>query len=104
MRGDRGWRRSQIRPGKEVGSARVASAAGASVISAASNTARCWRSQFRAVSGRPKHDRFRKETDSRGDVEVPADKLCGAQTQRSLELFSIGQDLILREIIEAYAI
>src|SRR5262249_28325150 len=45
----------------------------------------------------------RKETDSLGVVEVPADKLWGAQTQRSLEHFSIGKDLIPREIITAYA-
>src|SRR3984885_922254 len=45
----------------------------------------------------------RKETDSLGVVEVPADKLWGAQTQRSLEHFSIGQDLIPREMIAAYA-
>jgi fumarate hydratase class II len=37
-------------------------------------------------------------------VEVPADKLWGAQTQRSLEHFSIGKDLIPREMITAYAI
>ncbi len=35
---------------------------------------------------------------------VPSDKLWGAQTQRSLEHFSIGRDLIPREMIEAYAI
>jgi fumarate hydratase class II len=46
----------------------------------------------------------RKETDSLGVVEVPADKLWGAQTQRSLEHFSIGHDLIPREMITAYAI
>src|SRR5215471_15156662 len=46
----------------------------------------------------------RKETDSLGVVEVPADKLWGAQTQRSLEHFSIGKDLIPREMIESYAI
>jgi fumarate hydratase class II len=46
----------------------------------------------------------RKETDSLGEVEVPADKLWGAQTHRSLEHFSIGQDLIPREMITAYAI
>jgi aspartate ammonia-lyase len=46
---------------------------------------------------------MRKETDSLGVVEVPADKLWGAQTQRSLEHFSIGKDLILREMITAYA-
>src|SRR6266850_1192178 len=47
---------------------------------------------------------LRKETDSLGDVNVPADKLWGAQTQRSLEHFSIGKDLIPREMIVAYAI
>jgi fumarate hydratase, class II len=47
---------------------------------------------------------YRIETDSLGKVEVPADKLWGAQTQRSLEHFSIGQDLIPREMITAYAI
>src|SRR5271165_782447 len=46
----------------------------------------------------------RKETDSLGEVDVPADKLWGAQTQRSLEHFSIGTDLIPREMIAAYAI
>ena len=47
---------------------------------------------------------FRVETDSMGEVRVPADKLWGAQTQRSLEHFSIGQDLIPCEMIGAYAI
>jgi fumarate hydratase, class II len=46
----------------------------------------------------------RQESDSLGVVEVPADLLCGAQTQRSLEHFSIGKDLIPREMIAAYAI
>src|SRR6202167_2383075 len=46
----------------------------------------------------------RIETDSLGEVRVPADKLWGAQTQRSLEHFSIGKDLIPREMITAYAI
>jgi len=45
----------------------------------------------------------RKETDSLGEVEVPSAKLWGAQTQRSLEHFSIGQDLMPREMIWAYA-
>ena len=45
----------------------------------------------------------RREADSMGVVEVPADKLWGAQTQRSLEHFSIGEDLIPREMITAYA-
>jgi len=46
---------------------------------------------------------MRTETDSLGAVEVPADKLWGAQTQRSLEHFSIGADLIPREMITSYA-
>ncbi len=46
----------------------------------------------------------RVEHDSLGPVNVPADKLWGAQTQRSLEHFSIGDDLIPREMIPAYAI
>ena len=45
----------------------------------------------------------RRETDSLGVVEVPADKLWGAQTQRSLEHFSIGKDLIPQEMITSYA-
>ena len=45
----------------------------------------------------------RVEKDSLGPVEVPDDKLWGAQTQRSLEHFSIGTDLIPREMIGAYA-
>jgi len=44
----------------------------------------------------------RRETDSLGQVEVSADKLWGAQTQRSLEHLSIGQHLIPREMITAY--
>ena len=47
---------------------------------------------------------IRRESDSLGEVEVPSDKLWGAQTQRSLEHFSIGKDLIPREMISAFAI
>ncbi len=47
---------------------------------------------------------YRNETDSFGVIQVPADKLWGAQTQRSLEHFSIGKDLIPQEMIIAYAI
>src|SRR6476659_8912915 len=46
----------------------------------------------------------RIEEDSLGEVQVPADRLWGAQTQRSLEHFSIGKDLIPSEMITAYAI
>ncbi|CUU19914.1 Fumarate hydratase class II EC 4212 CDS [Bradyrhizobium sp.] len=37
-------------------------------------------------------------------MDVAADKLWGAQTQRSLEHFSIGKDLMPREMIQSYAI
>ena len=47
---------------------------------------------------------IRKEIDSLGEVDVAANKLWGAQTQRSLEHFSIGKDLMPREMISAYAI
>ena len=47
---------------------------------------------------------FREETDSLGAVKVPDDKLWGAQTQRSLQHFSIGNDLMPREMITTYAI
>ena len=47
---------------------------------------------------------IRKEADSLGEVDVPADKLWGAQTQRSLEHFSIGKDLMPREMVAAYAL
>jgi fumarate hydratase, class II len=46
----------------------------------------------------------REEADSFGTVEVAADKLWGAHTQRSLQHFSIGRDLMPREMITAYAI
>jgi len=46
----------------------------------------------------------RTEVDSLGEVAVPADTLWGAQTQRSLQHFSIGTDLMPREMITAYAI
>jgi fumarate hydratase, class II len=47
---------------------------------------------------------IRTESDSLGTIEVPADRLWGAQTQRSLEHFSIGSDLMPGEMISAYAI
>lgn len=46
----------------------------------------------------------RKEMDSLGEVHVPADKLYGAQTQRSLENFRIGGDLMPIEVIHALGI
>jgi len=46
----------------------------------------------------------RIETDSLGEVSVPADKFWGAQTQRSLENFPIGNDKIPNEVIRALGI
>lgn len=47
----------------------------------------------------------RKEKDTMGMVDVPADKYWGAQTQRSIENFKIAQDInrMPREIIQAFA-
>ncbi len=42
------------------------------------------------------------ESDSMGTIEVPADKYWGAQTQRSLEHFAIGHDLMPKELIRAF--
>src|SRR5918992_5963529 len=44
---------------------------------------------------------MRVETDSMGEIEVPADKYYGAQTQRSLIHFHIGDDRMPREMIRA---
>jgi fumarate hydratase class II len=43
----------------------------------------------------------RTETDSMGEIEVPADRYWGAQTQRSLHHFSIGTDHFPRPMIRA---
>src|SRR6201987_1073710 len=45
---------------------------------------------------------LRKEFDSLGDVEVPADRYWGAQTQRSLQHFNIGNDRMPKEVYHAY--
>src|ERR1700685_3024651 len=44
----------------------------------------------------------RGSVDSLGDVEVPADRYWGAQTQRSLEHFNIGHDRMPKEVYHAY--
>lgn len=46
----------------------------------------------------------RVETDSMGAVEVPADRYWGAQTQRSLKYFAIGQERMPQEVIHAFGI
>jgi fumarate hydratase class II len=46
----------------------------------------------------------RVESDSMGEVEVPADRYWGAQTQRSLHHFSIGDDRMPVEVVRAFGI
>src|SRR6266853_2615669 len=46
----------------------------------------------------------RIETDSMGEIEVPADEYWGAQTQRSLLHFNIGDDVMPREMIRAFGV
>ncbi len=49
-----------------------------------------------------KADGLRQEFDSMGNVDVPADRYWGAQTQRSLHHFSIGNDRMPKEVYHAY--
>lgn len=46
----------------------------------------------------------RTESDSMGSIEVPGDKYWGAQTQRSLEHFAIGNDVMPKELIHSFGI
>ena len=45
---------------------------------------------------------MRRETDSMGEIGVPADRYWGAQTQRSLVHFSIGDDRMPKLVYRAY--
>ena len=47
---------------------------------------------------------YRIEKDTMGEMKVPADKLWGAQTQRSFENFKIGGEVMPREITHAFGI
>lgn len=47
---------------------------------------------------------YRTEHDSMGEIQVPADRCWGAQTQRSLENFRIGTEKMPTEIIRAFAV
>lgn len=46
---------------------------------------------------------YRIEHDTFGEIKVPADKLWGAQTQRSKQNFKIGQEKMPAEVIRAFA-
>ena len=48
--------------------------------------------------------KFRTETDSMGEIEVPADRYWGAQTQRSLHHFSIGEDRMPIQVVHAFGL
>ena len=48
--------------------------------------------------------KVRIESDSMGEIEVPADRYWGAQTQRSLQNFRIGADRFPREMIRALGV
>lgn len=45
----------------------------------------------------------RQETDSMGTIDVPADRYWGAQTQRSIRYFSIGQDKMPLAVVHGIA-
>ncbi|WP_135552554.1 class II fumarate hydratase [Paenibacillus cymbidii] len=47
---------------------------------------------------------YRTERDSMGDIQVPADKLWGAQTQRSSENFRIGKERMPDAIVRSLAL
>src|SRR6202158_2750888 len=52
--------------------------------------------------GKPLHTRI--ESDSMGQIEVPANVYWGAQTQRSLLHFNIGRDLMPPELVRAFGV
>ena len=47
---------------------------------------------------------YRIETDTMGEIKVPSEKYWGAQTQRSLENFKIGEEHFPSEFIKAYGL
>jgi fumarate hydratase class II len=56
------------------------------------------------IENQPASENTRIEKDSMGDIEVPSDMYYGAQTQRSLVHFNIGDDKMPREMIRALGI
>jgi fumarate hydratase class II len=47
-------------------------------------------------------EKYRKERDTFGDIDVPESKYWGAQTQRSLQNFKIGRETMPEEVIKAF--
>ena len=52
----------------------------------------------------PEQGNTRKERDSLGEIDVPANRYWGAQTQRALLHFGSGDDLMPAEVIRALAL
>ncbi|MFA4904070.1 MAG: class II fumarate hydratase [Desulfobaccales bacterium] len=52
----------------------------------------------------PEEEKTRRESDSLGEIEVPANRYWGAQTQRAITYFSIGDDVMPQEVISALAV
>ncbi|MFP3360328.1 class II fumarate hydratase, partial [Planococcus sp. SIMBA_143] len=46
---------------------------------------------------------YRIERDTIGEIKVPADKMWGAQTQRSKQNFKIGNEQMPLEVVKAFA-
>src|SRR6516162_6655513 len=61
-------------------------------------------SKLMARSTRPRSGSTRTETDSFGEIEVPADRYWGAQTERSRQNFRIGQDRMPIALVHALGI
>lgn len=49
-------------------------------------------------------DKFRRESDSLGGVDIPVDALWGAQTQRAVQNFQIGEQRFSAEFIHDFAL
>jgi fumarate hydratase, class II len=62
------------------------------------------RNRSRSLQRRPGEGATRRETDSMGAIDVPAERYWGAQTQRSLHHFSIGDDRMPAAVIRGMAI
>jgi fumarate hydratase class II len=58
----------------------------------------------RVRTSRTASSRTRIESDAFGDIAIPADRLWGAQTQRSLENFRIGTELMPIGIVHAFGV
>ncbi len=56
------------------------------------------------MKGEKRMIEYRTERDTMGEIQVPADRYWGAQTQRSFENFKIGGESMPRQVIYAFAV